>query len=993
MSTHPFFADPRVWLEENLLDCQQINKTTNDVLLAHHGQAKILKANNGYQLQPCGTEDTDNNDIDTVRAYFLGSLVGCDLRSDPQSVDIPRIADEGYFLFTQTFTAGSLIVLPHPTDPAMYRVIRDERLEGSLLYDDVVMAVDFVDYAAPGSAVGMAAICMHFRAGKWCILVQRQMLSEYSSSSSAKLSIHPQFTATDQQVPATVTLIDTYDRPFNSRRFAEHLALSHGQPPKGSELAAPDLLGVELTADLSYGTSSSVMASLQPLPLINLSESQKRDQELQIGAKMIEANRAVGRWRAVVAVIKQREGLGEDWIPVVASVKPSGKGMWEMKFRDSRNPKTTRLIRTPESTISQFSSFVAEQVEIIKQGYEFEKGRFKHRDPAASPSSLESIKTSQSLVVIQTITKVFTLPPPATPSTPSKSSTTMKQVTDIHGWAEYLHTSLVGNLATLAGEKAGFVGSEVARDLRSLSIFGEGIGVLLGGVGVGLDVYEMVVTTDRIGREVVGVKLALDSAGVVIGTFALGAGLVGAATAATLLGGAGTIVGGLAVGISELAKVYGGIATRAAAVGRYFVAIDKAYEDGGYAYDAKNEIMTSLDGAVITKIDLLKGRVEFGSQMIYRTQHGSTGSGKIGYFFWGGDKPVMVRDRSQAINIREGIGRAGEMNLNIHGSMTTIVLPSTPTSCISYGWSDLPGATTRHDPGFDLIRKLEQDYRFDFDFYIFPLEQIIADLTHTYETTPVRIVLSSRSVRLQVPALRWELRSSLEYTLEGAEGQYTIGPSYGGIVTLESSAGHQPRWIFDFRGLSNRTILRIAERHLEIAGMTIYLSDRRFASVWIIDEKNEITDLNCDTLERSIIQEDGSQWPSNEGLLLHLREEAAKRGPSDYQYITTDNYSLKIDGKMTNVGRAFYDCKNDRMLYTYLGHNAFPIGDAVLGPVVDNRAYFFNNQGVWLVDVSNGHCLRKYCSYFEMSEAVPTLVREQGRCHRLVPLPPRVTVG
>ena len=61
--------------------------------------------------------------------------------------------------------------------------------------------------------------------------------------------------------------------------------------------------------------------------------------------------------------------------------------------------------------------------------------------------------------------------------------------------------------------------------------------------------------------------------------------------------------------------------------------------------------------AVFAEIDFNNtGSITFDSQLIYRTHHGKTGSGKINYFFWAGDKPRMVRDKAQAINVRAGIG-------------------------------------------------------------------------------------------------------------------------------------------------------------------------------------------------------------------------------------------------------------------------------------------------------------------------------------------------
>ena len=74
----------------------------------------------------------------------------------------------------------------------------------------------------------------------------------------------------------------------------------------------------------------------------------------------------------------------------------------------------------------------------------------------------------------------------------------------------------------------------------------------------------------------------------------------------------------------------------------------------------------------------------------------------------------------------------------------SLVLPATPKSFISYEYQILPFPTFRHDKGFDVIRRLEEDERFDYDFYIFPSEYIIRKILFEYVETKIVVVLDSR---------------------------------------------------------------------------------------------------------------------------------------------------------------------------------------------------------------------------------------------------------
>ena len=155
---------------------------------------------------------------------------------------------------------------------------------------------------------------------------------------------------------------------------------------------------------------------------------------------------------------------------------------------------------------------------------------------------------------------------------------------------------------------------------------------------------------------IVGTWLGFNAVGTSLGRAALGAGIAGASTTALVLGEAGAIVGGLAVGFTALAEAFGDIAMDAQQVGRYFYQVDHAYHEGGYRYDADKNVLLPIPGAVINQIDLSSGQIELGSQALYSSKHGKTGSGWLNYFFWAGDLPKALKDKSKALPLREPLG-------------------------------------------------------------------------------------------------------------------------------------------------------------------------------------------------------------------------------------------------------------------------------------------------------------------------------------------------
>ena len=120
-----------------------------------------------YDVKWAGTTPSAN----TVWAYNLDYYAGAQTNPRPAFLDIPKNVAEKTLLFTGSLSGCSVIVTS--LDANTYRVFHDSRLESSLFYDNVVMAVDWSDYSV-SSRTGIALAFMQFRNGQWRLITQLQ---------------------------------------------------------------------------------------------------------------------------------------------------------------------------------------------------------------------------------------------------------------------------------------------------------------------------------------------------------------------------------------------------------------------------------------------------------------------------------------------------------------------------------------------------------------------------------------------------------------------------------------------------------------------------------------------------------------------------------------------------------------------------------------------------------------------------------------------------
>lgn len=697
---------------------------------------------------------------------------------------------------------------------------------------------------------------------------------------------------------------------------------------------------------------------------------QRVSEDLRLGAALttLDAEQWGARFEVASTRLAREHQLGGQWIPIIANIEEQKEGGYRVQFINREQPEQTRWLATDDGTFVEFRRFVDEHMRVFNEHFTLEHGQIRPRAGVSEASPVDGLNAG---FAVQTLIQWFADKnrKDTAQGTVSPDLATALKIHSYLGLAQIGHGTLqdvvkVTELVQTALRGEAMAAETSLKDFASTlgHTVNEGAGVLFGGAMVGLDAYELAHAENDVQKAVFGTQLAFDSASFVTGAAGVGAGLLGASTAAAVLGGAGVILGGLAVGFTALAQAFGAVAEDAKAVGRYFDTVDKAYKGNGYRYDADKKVLVPLAGAVVKRLDLRNNQIGFDSQYIYRTHHGSTGSGAINYFFWAGDFPRMIHDRGQAIEVRSGIGYKDATRTLEHGDSTAVILPGTPKSYISYEYMILPGSTTRHDTGFDVIRRLEEDRRFDYDFYIFPSEETIRRIRQEYVETPIEVLLDSRDRQLVIPELPKELHGYLNYQIKGAGGRYLVGLNEGARVDLASEAGTPSRWIIDTSQLESDSI-SVSKDQLVVGGVVVKLDPAHNGQVLVVNAKGEVREVDFAGMSARVVEEDASKWQlPGQRIEQHLSE-LAKAHQLHGQYVVVDNY--RHEGR--NVGRAFYDVAKDRMLFT--DTQVEQARNAQLGAVIGEHAYFVDaeNAAAWRVEIATGKVDAQFAPSFNQS--------------------------
>ncbi len=462
------------------------------------------------------------------------------------------------------------------------------------------------------------------------------------------------------------------------------------------------------------------------------------------------------------------------------------------------------------------------------------------------------------------------------------------------------------------------------RELQSggaapISVYGSALGKVSGSVGVLLnsasvvaDIYELAHAENDIQKAIFTTQLVADSSGLVLNGAAIGASLLGASTAATVLGGVGVIVGGLSVGAFALAQNYAVLAEEAKELATCFDKIKKAYAADSYSYDASKGILSARGGAVIKAIDFKRKQLTLGNAYLYASEYG------LSYVYY----PSVIKDKTAAINLRTNYGGSETVSFSVPENLIATVLPSQPTYYLNFNQYVMTLSILRDSgPEFDAIDELERKNpeTVKFQQKFFPYKRTVSQILCEYEMTNVDIILDDGDHQLLVPDLPIQQHGYLLYHLKNGGGRVVVDLNEGAAFSLSLQDGARCGNFMLRTNQLQRDVIEIFEDQLKIGGVNISVDLAVRDNIFLSNHRGEICKVDFANKKAIISSIDARQWQNKVGMTQqtiaeYLNTLAIKQSLSA-EYIQVSHY---VD-EQRNVGDAYYDVKNKRMLFSLFG--------------------------------------------------------------------------
>ncbi|WP_353242002.1 TcdA/TcdB pore-forming domain-containing protein [Providencia sp.] len=726
-------------------------------------------------------------------------------------------------------------------------------------------------------------------------------------------------------------------------------------------------IGSQLTVEnLSENDDLTTIETRQNKARLILKNQDEIYQDLQLKRSLmiLDANQWAEKIHEATFKLSVENELDGRWLPLFYNVEEVKEGHYRLQLIHLDDPSLTRWVETTDKTFKDFHQYSLDKMMEFGRYYHLIEEEFKLKPESAEGDSIDGLNAG---IAIQSIIQ-WVEDRNRNVNTETSDTSNLAMALKIHTYLNYAliaHSTAkdVAHMAELVKTALRYQNKSVASSMTIFSsslakVANEGLSTFFNGALIGFDVYEMTQAENEPQTITFGTQLAFDSASFLTSSVAIGADAFGYSTVSASLSGVGVIVAGLGIGFTALVRNFAIIGEDAKAVGLYFSALDNAYQGNGYEYSKDNKVLIPKFGAVFKTVDLETNQIEFDSQYIYRTSEKSSGGGRKNYLFWAGNFPTMVHDRQQAINIRTGIGYANSNHMVDFSSQESLFLPITPKSYIKYDYNLWPGATTRHDNGFDVIRRLEQTDNFDYDFYIFPSENTITHIYHEYVNTPITVKLDTKKRNLIIPTLPKEWQGLIDYRLEGRGGKYIVNLNEGVKILLSDSPVDQTpsQWFINSKEIKDERI-QIFEDRVRIGDVDIHIENKNSGSkYYIVKNGNEINEIEFKTKSIKTVSVDEDTWKDNIkgfGAYLHTLAQDQK---SHQQYVIIENYQHHGN----NLGRAYFDVKTEKVIFTHSIETEKK--NALLAGVRNDKAIFYSLESplIWVTDLNNGNILFEY---------------------------------
>lgn len=741
-----------------------------------------------------------------------------------------------------------------------------------------------------------------------------------------------------------------------SRYLNESQRITSYEPYKDAQSSTPDALlfefveiNVEAVEELRFRFADNVTLTIdvlvQPDSLSHVvrtqQENQRRGSEVSLDISRVTIDTTLSLERslselngqylvrsyldAVLPLYKDSQ-LNADDIPLLNQIELSENG-YRIPFLSRQQSQTSlKWIETADGTLFKTAEYLNEHIKKINETHNL-NAEFQLEKKVGIESDLSIDGLNSAFLIQQLSAWVQAARREAVAPDETKLSTNLAIALNIHSYISLIQiaqgtthdvVTVISLVRTLLNEGYAVTSMIPSTLTKIVSVSGQATGSLSMGLSAVLDAYEFSHAENAIQKAVFATHLTFDTACVVLNAVGMGAGWMGASTVAGFVMPLSTVVAGVGVGAAGLAEVYGEVAEETKVVADYFTALEKAYKTA-YQYDATQKVMSFLPGAVITEVDFEKGVITRDSQYLYASDYGV-----FGY----ADSPTDNDNRDKVFSLREAWGYQAQSNIQtIDLNAAVVILPATSKSYIHTYSQRMLGVRSTKGDEYDSIRKVENNSqgRFKFEYFVFPYASTIRSITSEYLETTITLSLDKRNRTLLMPKIEpVPLDSSTVLETQSHRTNtivYKINSQGGNVITLGlnsgaklilKSVGGATEWVLDSSYLETDALV-FTDTGLTVGGVNIEVAAPNENNIFLLDKNNQrsrIDFVNRQSLIETVDVQ--SLGITHSGKLAAYLKDLTDHHRLANQYTLLKNYIHKG----VDIGHAYYDSKNKRLLFS-----------------------------------------------------------------------------
>lgn len=706
---------------------------------------------------------------------------------------------------------------------------------------------------------------------------------------------------------------------------------------------------------------------------------------LQKSISFLEASKVAQQFYQATVALYQAHQIDSTWLPQLGSMQQVNDQI-DLTFYDPADihGKTIRIVQTNSTAILKAKKFLDEHFVQFKNAFSLDANGKPYvpahlGDDTAGINSLNAACGLQILIsLIQEHRREQAVPDPIAEN--------LAIALKVHTYVSIAQISQgvyqdVKQLIDLVKQLKA-PSSSISQFSRALGQVALAVDLGLNMASVGLSTYEYIHAENEIQKSVFGTQLSFDSAGLLINSTSLAASFLAAPGSALAIAGVFTgylavPLAGLSIGLSGLAQAYGEVSEDEKRVCEQLCQIRDSYLKG-YVYDKANSRLISAVGAVIKKLDLDAGLIEFESQYICATRD-------VKSFY------VSDAEKAKSTQLRTALELPSYANIDATEKYAEVViLPSTPKSYIAWYSQPLIGLK-RKQKGYDWLAQIKKNSDGKFKYGNNKLEgTIVRSIDHAYELTEVEVLLDDRN-RILVTAdlpqvisggyyengrkVPLKQSESMKYHFKAKNAHYTILLNEAAQYQLSTEAGMTTRWSFDTSALQkDEVLIKFGQLIIGEIIIDIPAEHNSGAQISVFKQDGEVWKIDIATQTHQVLQIDAAKWSAknlDKSLDSHIQNLLAQNQIAGPQLII-DHYVHQNQ----QVGRAFYDWANRRMLFTQPDRSDLDtstqlltvLKNAELGPSLGDHTFFYNQaQGlIWKTD----HTTRKIVAQYVLPDEI-----------------------